>query len=92
VWEQYNLAKMLANGEGGTKDAVTARRLYRKAARKGHADSKFNLALMYWKGLGGNTNHTDARRLFSELADLGDADACFRYEAHASRLVARLAD
>jgi hypothetical protein len=44
---QYQLAAMLATGDGCGKDIKTAAVLYGKAAAQGHAEAMYNLGLMH---------------------------------------------
>jgi TPR repeat protein len=63
------LAVMLARGEGGAVDFVTARQLYLETAKTGDAEAENNLALMYERGEGGPRDDKAAFALLTQAAD-----------------------
>ena len=72
----YRLGYLCENGLGGKKDIQTACRLYRRAAKNGHADAQRALGYLYEKGLGLPENHAKARKWYARAALQADATAC----------------
>ena len=72
----YRLGYLYEKGLGGKKDIQTACRLYRYAAKNGHADAQRALGYCYEKGLGLPENHAKARKWYARAALQADATAC----------------
>ena len=72
----YRLGYLCENGLGSKKDVQTACRLYRCAAKNGHADAQRALGYLYEKGLGLPENHAKARKWYARAALQADATAC----------------
>ena len=62
---QYNVARMLQDGDGTAQDATAAARWFRKAAEQGDREARHYLALMYLRGEGVAANEVEANRLFA---------------------------
>lgn len=72
----YRLGYLCEKGLGGKKDIQTAYRLYRRAAKNGHAYAQRALGYLYEKGLGLPKNHAKARKWYTRAALQADATAC----------------
>lgn len=72
----YRLGWLYERGLGGKKDIKTACRLYRYAAKNGHADAQRALGYCYEKGLGLHKNYAKARKWSARAALQADATAC----------------
>lgn len=62
---QYNIARMLQDGDGTAQDAAAAAKWFRKAADKGDREARHYLALMYLRGEGVAASELEANRLFA---------------------------
>ena len=63
---QYNVARMLLNGDGTAQDSTKAAAWFRKAADQGDRDARNFLATMYLRGEGVVASETEADRLFAQ--------------------------
>jgi hypothetical protein len=62
---QYNVARMLQDGDGTAQNPVEAMKWYRKAAEQGDHESRYYLGLMYLRGEGVVANAAEANRWFA---------------------------
>ncbi|MFA7317409.1 MAG: tetratricopeptide repeat protein [Sulfuricella sp.] len=62
---QYNVARMLQDGDGAAQNPVEAMRWYRKAAEQGDQESQYYLGLMYLRGEGVAVNEAEAQKWFA---------------------------
>ena len=67
----YRLGWLYECGLGGKKDIQTACRLYRRAAKNGHADAQRALGYCYEKGLCLPKNYAKARKWYTRAARAG---------------------
>jgi TPR repeat protein len=72
---QYQLAAILASGDGLEKDTEKAAYWYRKAAAKKHPEAMYNLGLMYLLGETKRGTREKGHACVQEAADLGSWDA-----------------
>ncbi len=72
---QFNIAVMLDEGAGRSRDLSAAAEWYRKAAEQGFVDAQTNLAMMYLRGDGLEKNPTSASDWLRRAADQGDKEA-----------------
>lgn len=82
----YNLAKMLENGEGGSKDGARAARLYAVAARGGHGKAMNNYACILAEGLVVGRDLVEACKWCLVADQLGVQSAGPNYRLYASYL------
>lgn len=75
VEAQYQLGMMLAEGEGGPKDDVSARALFEKAAAQGHAGALERMGEFTRSGRGGPKDSSASRTYYEKAALLGNEDA-----------------
>ena len=75
VEAQYQLGLMLAEGEGGPKDDVTARTLFEKAAAQGHAGALERMGAFTRSGRGGPKDSSASKTYYEKAALLGNEDA-----------------
>ncbi|HJR20241.1 MAG TPA: hypothetical protein VJ822_01370 [Dongiaceae bacterium] len=75
VHAQYQLAAMLASGDGAEKDLVAAAQWYAKAAAKNHPEALYNLGIMYVLGETGRPAVKKGLSMIKRAADLGSWDA-----------------
>ncbi|KAI9027384.1 hypothetical protein CLU79DRAFT_832767 [Phycomyces nitens] len=69
---EFQIALMLANGQGIPRDRLAAFKWYKKAANKGHRTALYSLGLYYINGLEGITrNISQARECFNQAAQKG---------------------
>jgi TPR repeat protein len=61
---QYNIARMLQDGDGSPKNPSEAAKWFRKAAEKGDKESQYYLGLMYLRGEGVVADETKAHEWF----------------------------
>ncbi|MFN3397081.1 MAG: tetratricopeptide repeat protein [Sulfurimicrobium sp.] len=61
---QYNIARMLQDGDGAPKNAGEAAKWFRKAAEQGDKESQYYLGLMYLRGEGVTANEKEAQKWF----------------------------
>ena len=59
----------------GRRDFVTALRLCRPLAEKGHSGAQFRLGAMYFDGEGVTQNYSEALKWLRMAGDLGDGEA-----------------
>lgn len=62
---QYNVARMLQDGDGTAQNTAEAAKWFRKAAERGDREARHYLALMYLRGEGVAASETEADRLFA---------------------------
>ena len=62
---QYNIARMLQDGDGTAQNPAEAMKWYRKAAEQGDKESQYYLGLMYLRGEGVAANEPEAHRWFA---------------------------
>lgn len=62
---QYNIARMLQDGDGTAQDPAAAAKWFRKAADQGDREARHYLALMYLRGEGVAASELEANRLFA---------------------------
>jgi len=62
---QYNIARMLQDGDGAAQNAAEAAKWFRKAAEQGDREARHYLGLMYLRGEGVAASETEADRLFA---------------------------
>lgn len=62
---QYNIARMLQDGDGTAQNPVEAMKWYRKAAEQGDRESQYYLGLMHLRGEGVAANESEAHRWFA---------------------------
>jgi hypothetical protein len=62
---QYNVARMLQDGDGTVQNPVEAMKWYRKAAEQGDQESQYYLGLMYLRGEGVTANEAEAQKWFA---------------------------
>lgn len=62
---QYNIARMLQDGDGTAQNPVEAMKWYRKAADQGDQESQYHLGLMYLRGEGVAANEAEAQKWFA---------------------------
>ncbi|PWB58343.1 MAG: hypothetical protein C3F18_02675 [Nitrosomonadales bacterium] len=62
---QYNVARMLQDGDGTAQNPVEAMKWYRKAAEQGDQESQYYLGLMYLRGEGVAANEAEAQKWFA---------------------------
>lgn len=72
---QYQLAAMLATGDGAEKDLAAAAHWYEKAAAKKHPEALYNLGLMYILGEIGRPAVKKGMAMVKQAAGLGSWDA-----------------
>lgn len=72
----YRLGCLYEKGLGGKKDMQTACRLYRYAAKNGHADAQRALGYLYDKGLGLPRSYAKAYKWYARAALQVDETAC----------------
>lgn len=72
---QFQLAMMLADGEGGSKDEAGARALFEKAAAQNHPEALVWAGSYAQRGIGGAQDTTRAKEYFSKAAALGNEEA-----------------
>ena len=75
VEAQYQLGMMMAEGEGGPKDNVSARALFEKAAAQGHAGALERMGEFARNGRGGPKDASAAKAYYEKAALLGNEDA-----------------
>ncbi|MEN6585899.1 MAG: tetratricopeptide repeat protein [Sulfuricella sp.] len=61
---QYNIARMLQDGDGAPKNPSEAAKWFRKAAEHGDKESQYYLGLMYLRGEGVAADETKAHEWF----------------------------
>lgn len=61
---QYNIARMLQDGDGAAKNLGEAAKWFRKAAEQGDKESQYYLGLMYLRGEGVAADETKAHEWF----------------------------
>jgi TPR repeat protein len=66
---------MLAEGEGGPKDDVSARALFEKAAAQGHAGALERMGAFTRSGRGGPKDSSASKAYYEKAALLGNEDA-----------------
>ena len=81
VHAQYQLAAMLASGDGAEKDLAAAAQWYAKAAAKNHPEALYNLGLMYILGEIGKPAVKKGMAMLKRAAKLDSWDAHW-YLAH----------
>ena len=75
----FSLGRMHELGTSATpKSFKQALKLYKKAAKQGHAASQYNLAAMYSRGDGVIANNKIAEKYQLQAAAQGDTDAMFK--------------
>ncbi len=62
---QYNVARMLQDGDGAAQNPVEAMKWYRRAAGQGDQESQYYLGLMYLRGEGVAANEAEAQKWFA---------------------------
>ena len=62
---QYNIARMLQDGDGAAKNPSEAAAWFRKAAEQGDKESQYYLGLMYLRGEGVAANEAEAHKWFA---------------------------
>lgn len=72
---QYQLGLLLADGQGGAKDAAGARALFEKAAAQDHAAALERAGFFAAEGLGGDKDTNAAKAYYERAVALGNADA-----------------
>jgi TPR repeat protein len=75
VEAQYQLGLMLAEGEGGPKDDVSARALFEKAAAQDHAGALERMGAFTRSGRGGPKDSSASKAYYEKAALLGNEDA-----------------
>lgn len=81
VHAQYQLAAMLASGDGAEKDLGAAAQWYAKAATKNHPEALYNLGIMHILGETGRPAIKKGMAMIKRAAELGSWDAHW-YLAH----------
>jgi len=71
----FNLAIMHMRGQGCTKDNLTAKNWFEKAAAHNHLQALNSLAIFYEKGMHGEVDATKALEYYKKAADLGNVEA-----------------
>ncbi|MDO9414032.1 MAG: tetratricopeptide repeat protein [Pseudolabrys sp.] len=72
---QFQLAMMLADGEGGAKDEAGARTLFEKAAAQNHPEALVWAGSYAQRGVGGPEDTAKAKAYFTKAAALGNEEA-----------------
>ena len=72
---QFQLAMMMAEGNGGPQDDVAARALFEKAAAQGHSDAMVWSGAFAQLGRGGAQDSGLAKSYFEKAAALGNEEA-----------------
>ena len=72
----FNLAHMLANGQGGPADDVRARQFFQRACDAGLPNGCSSLGFMLDVGRGGAADQPRARALYQRACDAGLQDGC----------------
>ena len=72
---QFQLAMMMADGEGGPKDEAGARAPLEKAAAQNHAEALLWAGSFAQRGVGGPEDSAKAKNYFAKSAALGNEDA-----------------
>jgi hypothetical protein len=62
---QYNIARMLQDGDGTAQNPAEAAKWFQKAAEQGDREARHYLGLMYLRGEGVAASETEADRLFA---------------------------
>lgn len=62
---QYNVARMLQDGDGTAQNPVAAMKWFLKAAEQGDRESQYYLGLMFLRGEGVAANEAEAQRWFA---------------------------
>ena len=75
VHAQYQLAAMLASGDGAEKDLAAAAQWYAKAAAKNHPEALYNLGIMHILGEIGRPAVKKGMAMVKRAAELGSWDA-----------------
>ena len=75
VHAQYQLAAMLASGDGAEKDLAAAAQWYAKAAAKNHPEALYNLGLMHILGEIGRPALKKGMAMLKRAAKLDSWDA-----------------
>jgi hypothetical protein len=66
---------MLERGEGGPKDPVSARGLYKLASTQGQLDARYDFARMARRGEGGTADPAAALKALTSMSAVAHADA-----------------
>ncbi|MDP2786384.1 MAG: tetratricopeptide repeat protein [Sulfurimicrobium sp.] len=62
---QYNIARMIQDGDGTAQNPAEAAKWFQKAAKQGDREARHYLGLMYLRGEGVAASETEADRLFA---------------------------
>lgn len=62
---QYNVARMLQDGDGTAQNPGEAAKWFRKAAEQGDREARYYLGLLYLRGEGVAASETEANRQFA---------------------------
>jgi TPR repeat protein len=74
---QYQLAAMMATGDGRPKDVAGAARWYKRAANQGHPEAAYNLGFMYLLGEGVKEDANVGLRFLKKAASGASWDALY---------------
>ena len=78
---QIIVGSIYFQGEFVRQDLVLARKMFQKAANKGHIQGQGMLGLFYEKGLGGlRQNRSKAKVLYGKVCDKGKETGCAQYK------------
>jgi TPR repeat protein len=83
---QFNLAQMLAKGQGVDRDSELAFHWYERAALQGVAGAQSRLGILYATGEGVASDPIEAHKWFSIAAQSGDAAALANVKRSAGQL------